>query len=205
MAFEDFFSIDFFSGLHPALVLLGLFVAAIVANATIFLPLPIDGLVILLASFEPVTKGSILFVVLLGISAGLGAAIGELSGYLVGLVGASAAEKFTKKKLASVEDIHFKLRQYGMPFIFFTALIPFPFDLVGIVAGLIRYNRAKFFVATAAGKTLRYIIEALASFFGVPIILKIMTTEGETLIFPAIIVVAVILTAIYVFRKKKKD
>lgn len=59
-----------------------------------------------------------------------------------------------------------------MVFVFITAATPFPFDFIGIVAGLIRYNAAKFFVALSFGRLLRYELIAFAGFFGIEAIKK---------------------------------
>ncbi len=156
------------SGLIGAYGLPGVFVAAIIANATIFLPLPMDIAIFAIAALSK----SLSFVIALGIVAGIGAAIGEMVAYFLGFLGITTAEKFMKKKIIGIEDIQLKLEDKGMPFIIAAAATPFPFDFVGIVAGLVRYNWAKFFFSVLIGRTIRYEIVAIAGFLGVETVKK---------------------------------
>lgn len=166
MTLENF-AVQFFS----AYGLFGMFLAAVIANATIFFPLPMDPLVVIVAA----SSSSIFFVLGLGFVVGFGAAIGEMVGYALGLLGISTVERFTKKKLSGIEEIQRRLHNKGMLFVFFAAFVPFPFDLVGIVAGLVRFNWAKFFAAAALGKILRYELLSLAGFFGIQAIKQFLT------------------------------
>jgi membrane protein YqaA with SNARE-associated domain len=141
----------------------GIFIAAIIANASIFLPLPMDVIVFGLAGFSE----NILFALLLGLVAGVGAGIGEMSAYLLGRLGISTVERITNKKITHIEEYQYKLRRKGMVFIFLASVTPFPFDLIGIIAGLIRYDWRKFFIAGVLGKIVRYEIFVIAGFYGI--------------------------------------
>ncbi len=146
--------------------LFGIFVAAIIANATIFLPMPLD---IMVFSLGALSK-DIGFVFAAGIFAGAGAAIGEMTAYIVGLLGISAVEKAKHKEYEQLEGITKKLNNKGFVFIAIAALTPFPFDLVGIAAGIIKYDPKKFFVACLAGKLARYILIVLGGFLSLGIV-----------------------------------
>ncbi|MEM0359965.1 MAG: VTT domain-containing protein [Candidatus Diapherotrites archaeon] len=140
----------------------GLFVAAIIANSTIVLPLPLDFIVFPLGEVDFYGLG-FFSPVAVGIAVGFGAAIGELSGYFFGFMGAKGIEKLKHiemKRLAYVKGLVYK---YGAMVIFFFALVPSVFDFVGISAGLIKFDVRKFFLACAAGKITRYI---LIGYFG---------------------------------------
>ncbi|MBI5228004.1 VTT domain-containing protein [Candidatus Micrarchaeota archaeon] len=97
----------------------------------------------------------------LGIAAGTGSAIGELTGYLGG-EGAS--------KLISTNS-HFKkikewIRKNDLLAIFVLALIPNPlFDVAGIAAGGLGIKWWKFLAATAAGRIIRYAALAYLGIF----------------------------------------
>jgi len=52
-------------------------------------------------------------------------------------------------------------------FIVLCSFTPFPFDLIGIVAGLIRYDVYKFFVGAWIGKVLRYCCIAVVGILGI--------------------------------------
>jgi len=154
---------ELISGLITNYGLVGIFIASVIANATLFFTLPIDFIIFTAAALST----SVAFVVMAGALAGIGAGIGEMVGYLLGLFGISSAEKFIKRKIIGLEEIQYKIADKGMVFVFFAALIPFPFDFVGIVSGLIRFNWVKFFIAVTLGRMARYEIIGLAAFYGV--------------------------------------
>lgn len=151
---------------------LGLFFAAIVAHATLFLPLPVDLVLIPLSAIDffglgPVTP------FLLGIIVAVGSSIGEMTGYFVGLAGINTFEKMKTSEVSQLKVLKEKLEKFGMPFIAFFAFMPLPFDLLGIVAGLSRYSKKKYFVAGTVGRIPRYALLAYAGYFGMPFILKL--------------------------------
>jgi len=151
---------------------LGLFIAAIIAHATLFLPLPIDMILIPLSAIDFFGLG-VITPLLLGIIVAFGASIGEFSGYFVGLAGIKSFEKMRASEVSQLKILKQKLEQWGMPFIAFFAFVPLPFDLMGIVCGLSRYSKKKFFLAGTTGRIPRYVILSYAGYFGVPFILKL--------------------------------
>jgi membrane protein YqaA with SNARE-associated domain len=169
-----FFLIDFFSK-NPELFeqfimtygLPGLFVATIIANATILLPVPIDILVVLFGQTNFYDYG-ILSPLVLGLVVGLGASIGELSGYLMGYFSIKTLGDFKKKHFyPNMEDIKDRLERQGIYFIALGALIPFPFDIIGLLCGVLKFDIRKFFIAVWVGKTTRYVLLAYAGFYSI--------------------------------------
>jgi len=140
--------------------LLGVFIAAIIANATIFFPMPLD---IMVFSIGALSKDAG-FALAAGIFAGMGAAIGEMTAYIFGLIGISAVERAKHREYEQLGGITKKLNHKGFVFIAIAALTPFPFDLVGIAAGVIKYDPKKFFIACLAGKLARYILIVFGGF-----------------------------------------
>ncbi|MFA4854980.1 MAG: VTT domain-containing protein [archaeon] len=139
-----------------------LFLFTIVANATIFFPIIVEPVVFVVAAFAP-NLGTALLV---GIVTGTAAAIGEMSGYLVGMVGVNTLKKMKKGQVEKTFEIGEKLANKGMSIIFIFAFTPLPFDIVGIAAGIIRYDLRRFFFATWVGKVLRYSLVAVVGFVG---------------------------------------
>lgn len=140
--------------------LIGVFLTAIALNASVLLPLPFDIIFAIIAGlliYNPV---------LLGIAAGFGAAIGEMTGYSIGYFGSKAIEKISRTQMGKIKEFKAKIENLGTVFIFIGALIPFPFDFVGISAGLIKFDWKKFFIAVLCGRTLRYILLATAIYYG---------------------------------------
>lgn len=142
--------------------LLGLFIAAIISNATILFPVPLDIFIFIVGGLA----GNAFDVLLIGIVSGVGAAIGEMTAYIIGLLGIGAAERAKHKEFKHIKEVRRKLRDFGMVFIALGAMTPFPFDLVGIAAGIIKYSPRRFFAAALAGKLARYTIIAFAGFYG---------------------------------------
>lgn len=127
----------------------GVFVVSLVGNATLILPAPYYVVVGAL--------GVALNPLLLGIVAGLGASLGELTGYLAGVGGRAVIEN-----RATYERIERWMRKSGMLVIFLLAAIPNPvFDVGGISAGALRMPVWKFLLACWAGKTVRLTVLAL--------------------------------------------
>lgn len=146
---------SFWLALNPALVLrlghwgyVGAFAISLVASATIVLPAP--GLAIIIAmspSLDPLT---------LGIVAGVGSALGELTGYAAGAGGGAL---IPPARQAQFERVRQLTSQYGPLILAVLAALPFPlFDFAGIVAGALRMRILSFLLSVAVGKSIKYII-----------------------------------------------
>jgi membrane protein YqaA with SNARE-associated domain len=123
-----------------------LFVTQALVSATIFLPAP--GVAVAAAA------GTFLNPLWVGIAAGLGSATGELSGYFLGYYGRRAVPTDTSP-LWRVAERGFQ--RWGFVAIVVLAAIPNPvFDALGILAGGLRYPVSRFWLATAAGKILKF-------------------------------------------------
>jgi membrane protein YqaA with SNARE-associated domain len=132
---------------------LGIFLLALVSNATVILPAPY-----LVAVFA---AGQYFNPLLLGLSAGLGAALGETTGYLAGYGGSVVAEKSETYSKAEAW-----MRRYGFFALLIMATIPSPlFDVVGMVAGALKYPYWKFLLAAAIGKCVKTMVLALGGHF----------------------------------------
>jgi uncharacterized membrane protein YdjX (TVP38/TMEM64 family) len=89
-----------------------------------------------------------------GVSAGLGAATGELTAYLLGRGGRKIVEG--KVRLENLRRLY---KRYGLWTIYLFAATPSPFDIVGIFCGLLKIDVKVFFFMTLAGKiTLRIML-----------------------------------------------
>ncbi len=129
---------------------LGAFVVMLVGNATIILPAP--GLTIVFA------LGSVLNPVLVGLAAGAGAALGELTGYLAGFSGRAAIENY-----AIYRRFERWMQRHGLFALLVLATIPNPFfDIAGVIAGALRFAWWRFLLVAWCGKTAQGILVALA-------------------------------------------
>ncbi|HEY48472.1 MAG TPA: VTT domain-containing protein [Dehalococcoidia bacterium] len=132
---------------------LGAFLISLVTTATIILPIP--GIVLI------VGLGAVYDPVLIGLAAGAGSALGELTGYMAGFSGQVVFEK---------SRIYIRLehwmRRRGSIVILILSFVPNPFfDLAGAAAGVLRYPLWKFLLFCFVGKTLRYILVAAFGWF----------------------------------------
>jgi membrane protein YqaA with SNARE-associated domain len=150
---------------------LGLFFAAVIGNASLFLPLPIDLLLIPLATVDFFGLG-IITPFILGLIVALGASIGEFSGYFVGLAGIKSFESMKKQEIEKLKQLKESLETIGIPLIAFFSFTPLPFDLIGIAAGLAKYSKKKFFIGCLLGKIPRYIILSYAGYFGITFLIQ---------------------------------
>jgi len=160
--------IEFLISIGP----LGLFLAAIIGNATLFLPLPVDLLIVPVSTIDFFGLG-ILTPLLLGIIVGFGASIGEFSGYLIGLAGIKGFESMSKTEINNLKILKEKLKEVGIPLVAFFAFTPLPFDLIGIAAGLAKYSKKKFFIGTLIGKIPRYVLLSYAGYYGISFIIQL--------------------------------
>jgi len=133
---------------------LGVFVSSIVLNATVVLP---AGNFLIIATLGAALPSA----TLVGIVGGLGAAIGELTGYAAGYSGQAIIQK--QKLYARLERW---MKRWGFLTIFLLSAFPFFFDIAGIAAGALRYKAWKFFIACWLGRTILYILIAWAGVLG---------------------------------------
>lgn len=86
----------------------------------------------------------------------LGMAFNDSVSWLVGKSG-DIIVKRTKK----IEKIEKTINRFGAYALFFWSLIPFPYDLVGVIAGYLEMPYKKFILATFLGKFVRFILLGL--------------------------------------------
>lgn len=128
--------------------LIVLFGLAALSTATLILPAP--GLALTAIAG---TAGDPLVV---GVVAGLGQAVGELTGYAAGWSGRS----FLPDNPAVIR-LSGWLQRRGLLVIFALALVPNPlFDVAGIAAGVLRMPVLRYLAAAAAGKVIKNVIVA---------------------------------------------
>jgi len=129
---------------------LGAFLISLLSSATIILPVPGIAVIFALgATYNPY---------LVGLAAGAGSALGELSGYMAGYSG----QGVLKKSKTYLRMEHW-MRRRGSVVIFVLAFVPNPiFDLAGAAAGILKYPVWKFLLFCFLGKTPRSILVAFA-------------------------------------------
>jgi len=163
-------------GLHPeklielrAHLYWGAFLISIIGNATIIFP---GAVLVILSNLGILLYGStgLYGPIIIGLVGGVGAAIGEITGYVAGYSGREIVER--RKMYSRVEGW---LKKWGALAIFLFSLIPFIFDLIGIAAGILRFPFWKFLLLCGLGRTILYTVfvtlaalgwKAILPFFG---------------------------------------
>lgn len=128
----------------------GIFLIALLANATVLLPAP--GLAVVF------TMGGVFHPLGVGLAAGTGGALGELSGYLAGFSGQGAVER-----IDAYNRIQPWVRKWGGWAILVLASIPNPvFDLAGVAAGALKMPFWKFLLFCWVGQFIKMTVFAYA-------------------------------------------
>ena len=144
-----------------------IFTGSLLSAATIIVPLPFDVLVFAAATtYNPV---------LLVLAAGIGAGVGELTAYYVGVGGEKAFVRLKKYELKEVNVIRNYFDKNGLWAIILFAATPLPLDIIGILAGVARYEVKTFFIGALVGKLLKYGVIVSAGYLGLPWIFKLFT------------------------------
>jgi membrane protein YqaA with SNARE-associated domain len=133
---------------------LGVFLISLLLNATVVLP---AGNFLVVASMGAVLPSA----TLVGLVGGIGAAIGELTGYAAGYSGQAIVTR--QRVYARLKGW---LERWGMLTIFVLSMVPLVFDLVGIAAGVLRFPLWKFFIACWVGRTILYLVIAWGGALG---------------------------------------
>ncbi|MBT9163214.1 MAG: hypothetical protein DDT24_00118 [Chloroflexi bacterium] len=128
---------------------LGIFILMLVSSMTILVPLPGWAILVAAPGIMGLSGWGLFW---LGMVATTGATLGETTGYLAGYWGRAV---ITEKHRRDYGKIELWMRRYGSMAIFVIAMMPFPFDLVGIVCGALRFPLWKFLLFSWPGRLVR--------------------------------------------------
>ena len=121
----------------------GVFLISLLGNATVILPAPSLAFVF--------GMGGVLNPLFVGLVAGVGETLGELTGYLAGYGGRAVVEDWQM-----YDRLERWMQRNGSATIFVLSVIPNPiFDLAGIAAGALRFPLAQFLLSCWVGKTIK--------------------------------------------------
>lgn len=145
---------SFWAALNPEWILatgnwgyLGAGAISFLSSATVILPAP--GLAVVFS------MGGVLNPVVLGIVAGVGSGLGELSGYVAGASGRTLISSRVNPLLE-----RFTVR-YTVAALFILAILPLPiFDFAGIFAGAMRMRVSVFLASVISGKIIKHVLIA---------------------------------------------
>ncbi len=139
---------------------LGLFLIELVSAASIIFPAPAFVINFLLGAPEFGLNPW-----LVGIVAGVGSALGEITGYGVG----RGSREFIQKKYGNqLKQAKKWMEEHGdFLIIILFAATPLPHDIVGMLAGAVKYDLKKFMLATMIGKIIIGIVLAWAGYYSI--------------------------------------
>jgi membrane protein YqaA with SNARE-associated domain len=133
---------------------LGAFVISIILNASILLPVSNMAIIMTLGATLPSP-------VIVGVVGGIGAAIGEMTGYIAG-----RSSRGLLAKSSVYNRVEGWVKRWGWIAVFILSVFPFVFDIVGIIAGALRMPLWKYFVACWLGRTISYVFMAYMASLG---------------------------------------
>jgi membrane protein YqaA with SNARE-associated domain len=159
--------IHFLLGLVEKYGYLGAFIGSILGNITVALPTPYAFLITALgANLNPI---------ILGIVSGLGATIGELSSYWMGLASRRVLKPDQLNRLEIVKRL---VNKYGPLIIVLFALTPLPDDLLLVPLGMMKYDTKTLALSVLIGKIFLALVLAYAGLYGVEYFSMIFESSG---------------------------
>jgi len=127
----------------------GVFAISIIGAMSIIIPIPYTLFIYLLGAFlDPIP---------LALAGGLGSALGEAAGYLIGYYGRAVISKERQRNMDYMLKI---FSRHGSITVFLFALTPLPDDLLFIPLGIMRYKFIRVFIPAFLGKSLMCLILA---------------------------------------------
>jgi membrane protein YqaA with SNARE-associated domain len=169
-----------------------LFLCTLFGAVSILLPVP-DSLTVFTISGLKVGGAWVYEPVWIAVAAGVGSAIGEFSGYLLGFGGKRLITGRYKKNVDFVVKV---FNKYGSLAIFIFALTPLPDDVIFIPLGIMHYNPIKVFVPALIGKFLFNLILAYGGRFSIDFIEDAFGVGNELITSLIIFAAGIILTIV---------
>jgi len=145
----------------------GVFIISFIGSVSVIFPVPYTIVIFFL--------GSVLDPLFVAISGGLGAALGEFSGYALGYYGRKVVSDERRRKMDFMLRIFGK---YGPVTIFLFALTPLPDDLLFIPLGVMHYPFLRAFIPALFGKMLMTFILAYSGQQSIELIQTLFDVSG---------------------------
>lgn len=130
---------------------LGVFLISLVGSMSIIIPIPYTIVIITLATQRELNP------FLIAVAAGLGAGVGEFSGYILGYYGRAVINEDRQRKMKYIVQL---FDRYGPIMIFLFALTPLPDDLLFVPLGILRYKLLRVLIPSLLGKLVMSLILA---------------------------------------------
>ena len=170
---------------------IGFFIVSFIATLTVILPLPYLILIYIAGSTQQFNPA------LIGLSSGLGAALGEIWVYFVGRGGRKLLPETFRERADKLRKL---IESYGVfMVVFIFAATPLPDDPIYLILGVLKVDLKKIFLAAFLGKTLLSAFVAYAGYYSYEAILDYMGKEMSVWASLLLFIFALVLT--YVILK----
>jgi len=177
----------------------GVFLISLIGALAIVFPIPYTVIIFTLGGLK-VGDAWVFEPLWIAVAAGIGSAIGEFSGYLLGVGGRKVISGKYKKKMDFLVKV---FNKYGPITIFLFSLTPLPDDLLFIPMGVMRYSVIKAFIPALIGKFCMNLIVAYSGRFSIHLIRDIFGVESDwisTLIGTIIAIALLIVVFVIMFK-----
>lgn len=163
---------------------LGVFMISFIGSASVIFPVPYTIVIFFL--------GGVLDPLFVAISGGLGSALGEFSGYVLGYYGRKIVSEERRRKMDYMLRI---FEKHGPITIFLFALTPLPDDLLFIPLGVMRYPFFRAFIPALLGKILMTFILAYSGQQSIEFIQSLFGGSGWIGIVITIVLIFIVIIA----------
>ncbi len=153
---------------------IGIFIINLVGSMSIFFPVPDTLAVYALAGLKTV-DGWAFNAVLIAVAAGIGDALGELSGYAAGIKSRKTLKKYDAK-MVFIKNV---MDRFGLIVVLVFALTPLCDDWLFIPLGVIGYRVIKVMIPAIVGKLLMNLIVAYGGRLSIEFISDIFGNGGD--------------------------
>jgi len=200
LQFEDI--IKWMMSLSTQYGYLGVFLISLMGALSIFVPIPYTVAVFTLGGMKTNDGAYIFEPVWIAAAAGLGSALGEFSGYLLGFGGRKAIGERYRQKMVFLVKL---FNRFGPIVIFIFALTPLPDDLIFIPLGVMRYSVIRAFLPALAGKFLMNVIVAYSGRFSIEFINDLFGVESTLISALVAMAIAIVLLVVILFVMFRVD
>jgi membrane protein YqaA with SNARE-associated domain len=181
----------------------GAFIISLIGNATILLPFPYIGVPFILGGVQTVPSGPFIFDPwLIGLVSGIGATIGEMTGYAIGYAGGELIKEEQRSRIRDLALQHPKLTPF---LLWFVAATPIPDDVLVVPLGASKYPWWKVLAPQLIGKTMFLTGIAWAGRLSLSWIGNLLIGDPTSLLSKSIEVVALLLVILAVYLMVRMD
>jgi membrane protein YqaA with SNARE-associated domain len=177
---------------------IGDFLISFLGNATILVPFPYMGVTFILGGLADQGTGEFLFDPwLVGLVSGLGATIGEMTGYLIGYSGGQLIDEDQRNSFREYVNEHPRATPVVL---WFLAATPIPDDILIVPLGAAKYPWWKVVIPQFIGKTMFMTFVAWSGRFGLDIVGSLIgNTDASSLVSRGIEIVSVLLIVLAIY------